>query len=395
MKAMILAAGKGTRVQPLTYSMPKPMIPVLGKPIMEYIVDQLARHGVRDIMVNTSHLGYRIEQYFGDGARFGVNMGYSFEGHLDSADTLIPMPVGSAGALRKIQDQGGFFDDTTIVLCGDAIVDLDFAAAVAAHRRQGALATVIGAEVPWESVSSYGVIDADATGRVRAFQEKPERSEAVSNWASTGIYIFEPEVIERVPRGRAFDIGSELFPMLAREGQGLYCQKHRFNWIDIGKVTDYWEVMMKLMREPVAGVKLPGREVRPGVHVGLNTNVAWDQIQISGPVYIGAGATIEPGCRIVGPMWIGNGCHIERNAWVARSVLFDYTRIGSGTLFRDLIVSGDYCVTRDGVTQRVGESVQEPNWGDTRKMRAAVLPSIALAQRTAAQRVSAGLSNAC
>ena len=124
MKAMILAAGKGTRVRPLTHKMPKPMIPVLGKPVMEYLVEQLARHGFDQIMVNVSHLAHTIENYFGDGRRWGVEIGYSFEGYLQDGNT-VAQPIGSAGGIRRIQDFARFFDDTFLVVCGDALIDLD------------------------------------------------------------------------------------------------------------------------------------------------------------------------------------------------------------------------------------------------------------------------------
>ena len=365
MKAMILAAGKGTRVQPLTYELPKPMIPVPGRPVMEYIVEHLARHGVTDIMVNLSHLGYRIEQFFGDGRRFGVNIGYSFEGSLANGE-IVPKPLGSAGALRKIQDFGSFFDETTLVLCGDVIIDLDITRAAARHREQRALVTVIAAEVPREAVSSYGVIESDGAGRVVSFQEKSTPAQARSNGVSTGIYVFEPEAVAMIPPERTFDIGGEYFPMLVRERGRVFCQKHAFNWIDIGKVSDYWEVVMRLMREPAAGAVIPGREVKPRVFAGLNTRIAWEAVEINGPVYVGAGTRIDPGCRINGPVWIGHGCHIESGAEVARSVLFDYTCVKGGSRIADMVLSGRYGVSRWGETFGDPEALPMQRWGDAR-----------------------------
>ena len=140
MKAMILAAGQGTRVRPLTQRMPKPMIPVLGKPVMEYLVEQLAVHGFNQIMVNISHLADSIEGYFGDGRRWGVEIGYSFEGYLDAGST-IAQPVGSAGGIARIQDFGAFFDDTFLVVCGDALIDLDLTAVLRRHWQSGAVAS--------------------------------------------------------------------------------------------------------------------------------------------------------------------------------------------------------------------------------------------------------------
>src|SRR4051812_13088734 len=151
-KAMILAAGQGTRVRPLTKYMPKPMIPILGKPVLEYLIEHLARYGVREIMINVSYLHEKIEQYFGDGRRFGVQIGYSFEGAMVDG-MVVPQPVGSAGGMRKIQDFSGFFDDTTLVLCGDAVIDLDLNGALFEHRSTGAKVSLVAKEVRPEQVS--------------------------------------------------------------------------------------------------------------------------------------------------------------------------------------------------------------------------------------------------
>ena len=143
MKAMILAAGKGTRVRPLTFDLPKPMIPVLGKPVMAYLIEHLAKYGVNEIMVNVSYLHEKIEEYFGEGDQYGVQIGYSFEGYTNDKGEVVPEALGSAGGMKKIQEFGGFFDDTTIVLCGDAVINLDLKSALFEHRRKGAKASVI------------------------------------------------------------------------------------------------------------------------------------------------------------------------------------------------------------------------------------------------------------
>lgn len=366
-KAIILAAGRGTRLQPLTCDLPKPMIPLLGKPVMEYIVEHLARQGVREIMVNTSHLAYRIEQYFGDGRRFGVHIGYSFEGHLEDG-RLVAEPVGSAGALRKIQDLGGFIDGTTAVLCGDAVVNVDLQAAAARHRAQGALATVITKQVPLGDVGSYGVVLARADGRVDSFQEKPAPGEALSRMASTGIYLLEPGVLAHIPAGRTCDIGSELFPALVNQGLPFFNQCLDFEWLDIGRVSDYWRIVQYLMQGGVAHIGLPGTPVRPGVHAGLNTSVAWDSLRVEGPVYIGSGSRVEPGCTFKGPVWIGSGCHIQAGAHIERSVVFDYAHVGANANAREVIVSGSYCVSREGQAAEVPAARW---WGDARRRSAA------------------------
>lgn len=365
MKAMILAAGKGTRVRPLTHEMPKPMIPVMGKPVMEYLVELLAQHGVEEIMVNLSHLPQRIEQYFGDGQRFGVEIGYSFEGYIQN-DEIVPFALGSAGGMRKIHDFGGFFDETTVVLCGDAIIDLDLTAAVREHKRRGALVSLVAKEVPWDEVSSYGVVVAGEDGQITSFQEKPSVEEAKSNLINTGIYIFEPEALDLIPSGEVFDIGSDLFPLLVEKNLPFYALRQDFHWIDIGKVSDYWEVMQRVMRGEVEGIKIPGREIRPGVWVGLNVHIDWEGTTIEGPAYIGSGTNIEAGCQILGPTWIGHGCHLHRGVSLVRSVIFEHTRVRAGAEFYEQIVVGDYCVTKHGETVHAEEVGIEWIWCDAR-----------------------------
>ena len=364
-KGMILAAGQGTRVRPLTRDLPKPMVPILGKPVMEYLIEHLARHGITEIMVNVAWHHHKIEEYFGDGRHWGVEIGYSFEGALDHGD-ILPRPKGSAGGMRHIQDFSGFFDETTLVLCGDALIDLDIGAAVREHRAKGAVASVVALEVPREQVQSYGVVVADKNGRVQSFQEKPRPEEAKSNLASTGIYLFEPSVIDLIPRDCNFDIGSQLFPLLVEQGLPFFVQNRFFNWIDIGRVSDYWSVLQRVLKGEVAHMNMPGREVRPGVWVGLNTRIDWDQVSIEGPVYIGASVRIEPGCHIQGPTWIGHGCHLRAGATVRRSVLFEYTRIGAGMEFSEMIVSPDYCVDREGHAVYRGDDSCLLRWSDAR-----------------------------
>ena len=227
MKAMILAAGKGTRVRPITHIVTKPMIPILQKPVMEFLLELLREHGFTEIMVNVSHLAEEIENYFRDGQRFGVEIAYSFEGRIEDGE-LIGDALGSAGGLKKIQTFQRFFDDTFVVLCGDALIDLDLSEAVRRHKAKGAMASLITKRVPRDQVSSYGVVVTDDDGLVRSFQEKPAVDEAASDMINTGIYIFEPEVLDYVPDGVPFDIGSDLFPRLVADHAAFYALPMEF-----------------------------------------------------------------------------------------------------------------------------------------------------------------------
>lgn len=367
MKAMILAAGKGTRVRPLTHEVPKPMIPILGKPVMEFLVEELARHGFKEIMVNTSHLPHKIESYFGDGRRWGVELGYSFEGYIQDGQ-IHGEPIGSAGGIKRIQEFGGFFDDTFMVLCGDALIDLDLSAAVRAHWKSRAVASVVTLNVAREQVPNYGVVVCNDDGRITLFQEKPTIEEAQSTLVNTGIYIFEPEVIDLIPSGIEFDIGSQLFPKMVDKGLPFNAIRMPFNWIDIGRLSDYWEANQKLMLGRVSHISVPGREVMPGVWTGLNVKVDWENIRIEGPVYIGANSQIEAGCEIIGPTWIGHGCHLEAGANIMRSILFEHTRIGGRGRVSEAVVFGRFCVDKEGNPIHSGDT--ELDWvGDARDLR--------------------------
>ena len=347
MKAMILAAGKGTRVRPITHTIPKPMIPILQKPVMEFLLELLREHGFTEIMVNVSHLAEEIENYFRDGQRFGVEIAYSFEGRIEDGE-LIGDAMGSAGGLKKIQNFQRFFDDTFVVLCGDALVDLDLTEAVKRHKAKGALASLITKRVPRDQVSSYGVVVTDEDGRVRSFQEKPEVDEAASDMINTGIYIFEPEVLDFVPSDQAFDIGSDLFPKLVAAGAPFYALPMEFEWVDIGKVPDYWQAIRSVLQGQVRQVKIPGKEVRPGIYAGLNVAANWDQINVTGPIYVGGMTKIEDGATLIGPAMIGPNCHICEDATIDNSIIFDYSRIGAGVRLVEKLVFGRYCVDRNG-----------------------------------------------
>ena len=347
MKAMILAAGKGTRVRPITHTIPKPMIPILQKPVMEFLLELLREHGFTEIMVNVSHLAEEIENYFRDGQRFGVEIAYSFEGRIEDGE-LIGDAMGSAGGLKKIQSFQPFFDDTFVVLCGDALIDLDLSEAVRRHKAKGAMASLITKRVPRDQVSSYGVVVTDDDGRVRSFQEKPAVDEAASDMINTGIYIFEPEVLDYVPAGVPFDIGSDLFPRLVEDGAAFYALPMEFEWVDIGKVPDYWQAIRSVLQGDVRQVQIPGKEVRPGIYAGLNVAANWDKINVEGPIYVGGMTRIEDGATIIGPAMIGPSCHICEGATIDNSIIFDYSRIGPGVRLVEKLVFGRYCVDRNG-----------------------------------------------
>jgi mannose-1-phosphate guanylyltransferase len=349
MKAMILAAGKGTRVRPITYVIPKPMIPLVRKPVMEFLIEQLKSYGIQEIVVNTSHLAPLIEEYFRDGDRFGVQMAYSFEGQLVEGQ-LEGMAVGSAGGMKRIQDFSGFFDETFVVLCGDALVDVDFSQALLFHRSRNAIATLVLHDVPRDDVSKYGVVQTDPSGRITQFQEKPTREEAVSTMVNSGIYLFEPEIFNYIPSGVEFDIGGQLLPQLVLAGQNIFGIALPFTWLDIGSVPDYWEATRLLLRGAVAGFRMPGREIGPGIYCGINVQIPWDRVRIDGPVYIGSSTFVGEGATIIGPSVIGSGCVIQSGATLRECILADYTRVTSAAVLEQKLIFGNKCIDPSGAS---------------------------------------------
>lgn len=346
MKAMILAGGKGTRVRPITDTLPKPMIPIVGRPLMEFLIDLLKQHGFDQIIVSTSYLSDAIESYFREGTRFGVQIGYSFEGHHEDGRP-VPEGLGSAGGLKKIQEFSGFFDETFAVLCGDAIIDLDLTAALAFHRERKAMATIVLKDLPRSQVGNYGVVKTAPDGRILQFQEKPAPEEAISTTINTGIYFFEPAVLDLIPAATIFDLGSQLFPLLAERGLPFYGVTLPFSWIDIGSTPDYWQATQMILRREFE-IDMPGRELAPGIWGGINLAVDLATTDIRPPVYIGSSTVIETGATVIGPTMIGRNCVIQAGARITASLVNDYTRVSGFADLDQKIVSGRFCVDRAG-----------------------------------------------
>ena len=347
MKALILAAGKGTRVMPLTRNCPKPMLRILDTPVLELLIDRLREHGITQIMINTSHHAASIEDYFGDGRRFGVEIAYAFEGSLVDGE-LIGSPIGSAAAIRAIHEHAGFFDDTFLVLCGDAVVDIDFSELVARHHRQRAIATIALQDVAPQDVVHYGVVVTDKEGLVTSFQEKPRAEEALGTLVNTGIYVFEPAVLRHIPDTVPYDLGSQVFPDLVARGLPVLGASLPMTWLDIGRLADYHRVCMMAVSGEVPGYRPPARSLQPGLHCGINVRLNPKRCEISGPVVIAGGAHIADGVTLVGPCFIGAGAVVEQGARVERSIVMRHARIGPGAGVSDMTTDGRYCMLSDG-----------------------------------------------
>jgi NDP-sugar pyrophosphorylase family protein len=224
MKAMVLAAGEGTRLRPLTRDMPKPMLPLGGRPLIGHLVSLLREHGVTDVAVNLHHRPEAIIAYLGDGSSFGVRVTYSCE------ETLL----GSAGAVKKLAP---FFDESFFVLYGDVLTDISLSALAECHRRHGAALTMALHEA--DEPSRCGIAEVDAAGMVRRFREKPAPQDVFSTWANAGVYAAEPSILELVPEDSFFDFGGNLIPLLLARGQGVGAYLSSSYFLDIGSVERY------------------------------------------------------------------------------------------------------------------------------------------------------------
>lgn len=355
MKAMILAAGKGTRVRPITNNVPKPMIPLLQKPVLESIISHLKTHGVDEIVINTSYLSTQIENYFGNGDRFGVHIAYSFEGEMIE-DSLVSKALGSAGGMKKIQEYANFFDDTFLVLCADALIDLDITKAVEIHKQKKALASIALKQVEKKEVNKYGIVKLSAQNRVLTFQEKPQIEDAVSTLANTGIYIFEPEIFDQIPSNQEYDIGGELLPDIVEKGLEVYGINLPYEWIDIGNVNDFYHVTCKILNKEIRDYHIHAKEIREGVFVGLNVKINLDRVNLTPPVFIGSSSHIEDGATIIGPSMIGSNCCIKKDAVVEESIIDDYKKINSLANINKKIVFSDSIICLDGVVTNTKQS---------------------------------------
>ena len=233
MKAVIMAGGRGTRLSPLTRRIPKPMVPLLDRPVMEYTVDLLHRSGIREVGVTLGHLPEVIRMYFGDGSRFLVRMTYAIEKNA----------LGTAGGVKNLQD---FLDEPFVVVSGDGVTDFDLREAMKVHKENGALVTIVLTQV--ENPTGFGIVETSDSGWVTKFIEKP------SNWdpnhvyyANTGIYIMEPEVFSFIPQDRPYDFGHELFPKLLQLGMPVYGHHASGYWSDIGTLQQYYQTQLDLL----------------------------------------------------------------------------------------------------------------------------------------------------
>src|ERR671914_657680 len=246
-RAVVMAGGEGTRLRPLTSNQPKPMVPIVGKPCMEHILELLKLHGFEDVIVTLAFLPQAIRGYFGDGETLGLGIDYSIE----------ESPLGTAGSVRLASGQ---LDDTFLVISGDALCDIDLADLVAFHQEREASVTIGLKSV--DNPLEFGIVVTDEDGRVERFLEKPSWGQVFSDTINTGIYVLEPHVLRHVPTDRPYDFSKELFPLLLEMGRPLYGFVFDGYWQDIGDLDQFrqanFDALDERVRLNISGIRLRG-----------------------------------------------------------------------------------------------------------------------------------------
>jgi mannose-1-phosphate guanylyltransferase len=308
MKAMVLAAGLGTRLQPLTFELPKPMMPVLDRPVMARIVELISGQGFDELVANLHHYPDTIRNYFGD------RLEYSYE----------EQPLGTAGGVRNAAD---FFGDEPItVISGDALTDIDLNALVERHRSAGGIATLTVKRVG--DTTQFGVVVTDEDGRVSGFQEKPDPEEALSEVANCGIYCFEPEIFDYFPEDQqSVDWASDIFPALLEHDVPFYVHEMTGYWNDIGNIDELRQGTFDML-EGQLELAIPGEEVEEGVRVDGSDLAAAADVQP--PVWVGKGCEIGEGVRLMGPLVVGDDCRIGAGASLRDSIVLPGTEVDKG-----------------------------------------------------------------
>lgn len=320
MKAVIMAGGEGSRLRPLTCGIPKPMVPVLNKPVMEHIIGLLKKYDITDIAATLWYLPSEITDYFEDGGDLGVKLNYYIESS----------PLGTGGSVLNAEE---FLDDTFIVISGDAMTDINLSLAVEFHRSRGSKATLIlkREPIPLE----YGIVITDKYGRINKFLEKPSWGEVFSDTINTGIYILEPEVLSYYKRGENFDFSKDLFPRLLKDNIPMFGYITDGYWCDIGDLSSYKQTHFDILSGKVN--ILPDFTLDKNVTIGKNTIIS-SGAKLIPPVYIGDNCIIKPGAVIDSYSVIGNNCTVGENTSLKRSILWSNSNIGRNNQCRSTII---------------------------------------------------------
>ncbi len=321
MKAMVLAAGVGSRLDPLTRLIPKPLVPIANRPVMEHILSLLKRHNIATVISNLHHLPEQVPAYFGDGKNRQLSLTYKHETKLS----------GDAGGVRSCRE---FLEDGTfLVIMGDLITDADISYVVHQHKTKGAIATIALQKVA--DVRHFGVAVVDSDSFIKGFQEKPSPEEAISDLASTGIYVLEPEVFNHIPAQGDYGFGRQLFPALVQKGLPVLGVQVFGYWSDIGTIENYKISSFDALRGLI-DMELPG-EVNQYGWLDQGALIASD-CDVRGRVMLGKNSRVDADAVLKGHVIIGDNCHVAAGAVIEDSIIWSGSTIGSKARITDSVI---------------------------------------------------------
>lgn len=339
LKAVILVGGPGTRLQPLTFTVPKSLVPVLNRPVMEHMLAYLRQFGVEDVILTLNYLPDAIRDRFGDGREFGVRLTYCLEKE----------PLGTAGAVKNAASH---LDGPFIVLNGDIFTEMDLADMYASHVANKAKATIA---LTWvDDPGAFGVVETDEKNQVRRFVEKPPPGTATTNWINAGIYFLEPPVLGYIPPNQHYMFERGLFPRLLEAGEPVFGYPYRGYWLDMGTLAQYFSLNMDFLLSRVSDPLVKDRR-RDAVSLGPNVAVH-PSAEITAPAVIDRDCRIGQNACLKGPVTVGRGCFIENGARLENALLWDGVRIGANARLNRCIVSSrtvippNECITDTVIT---------------------------------------------
>jgi mannose-1-phosphate guanylyltransferase / phosphomannomutase len=317
-----MAGGEGTRLRPMTANQPKPMLPVVNRPIMEHVLRLLRKHELTETVVTVQFLASIVRNYFGDGEDFGMSLQYATE----------ETPLGTAGSVKNAED--ALRDEPFLVISGDALTDIDLSALIKFHKDNQAMVTVALARVP--DPLEFGIVIVDDDGRIQRFLEKPTWGQVFSDTVNTGIYVMQPEVLAEVPAGQVVDWSADVFPKLLENGARLYGWIADGYWEDIGSHESYLKAQADVLSGRVA-VEIEGFEVSPGIWVAPSAEVDPEAV-LHGPLCIGDYAKIEAGAQLREYTVVGSNVIVKEGAFLDRAVVHNNVYVGRGVTLRGCVV---------------------------------------------------------
>lgn len=332
MQAVILVGGEGTRLRPLTYDLPKPMAPILGKPYLERLINLLKQSGVEEIIFATCFKYDVIQDYFKDGKNFGVKLFYEIENE----------PLGTAGAVKNVAKH---INGTFLVFNGDIMVDMDIKKLIEFHKKQKGIGCLTLTKV--EDPTRYGIIEVNEDKSIKRFIEKPAPDEITTNYINAGLYILEKETLDLMKPDTNYSFERQIFPKILNSSKKLYAFCNDGYWIDIGKPESYSKVQFDILSGKLK-INMPGyKKVKENVWVGKDVHIA-DNAKLDQYVFIDDNAYIKENCAIGQYAVIGRDCVINKNSAIENSIIWQGADIGENVKIKDCII-GRFTQIQDNV----------------------------------------------